>query len=99
MMSPPHPLKEYTSPSVIILCIIFNSSSVPVPTKRRVGKKEASGMRGTAFSESFISLTQVCFLEFLAKSIFYVSKAAASSLFSAHFLFQLSKRFAYVKMN
>lgn len=99
MMSSPHLLKESTSPSVIILCIIFNSSSAPVPTEGRGGKKEASGMRGTAFSERFIRLTQVCFLEFLAKSIFYVSKAASSFLFSAHFLFQLSKKFAYVKMN
>lgn len=53
MMSFPHLLKEYTSPSVIILCIIFNSSSVLMPTGRRARKKRGLGDAWNSFLREF----------------------------------------------
>lgn len=45
--------KNFTSPSVIILCIIFNSSSAPKPTDRRVRKERGLGDAWNSFPREF----------------------------------------------
>ena len=43
-MSPFHLLKEHTSPSVVILCIMFNNSDRPMPKDTTV--RTETGLRG-----------------------------------------------------
>lgn len=52
-MSSPHVLQEHTSPSVIILCIIFNNSNRPKLRDMMVGKQIGLKDVCTALPESF----------------------------------------------